>query len=83
MKLLVLLAQLESLNYNKTDLEEKRGAPEKEGEKFADEKGYPFFETSAKDNKNIEEIFKSMTWELTGAPKILDNGFDAKDGNSS
>ena len=42
---------------NKTDLEEKREVSYEEGKNFAEENNLLFFETSAKDGKNIQEIF--------------------------
>ncbi len=42
---------------NKSDLEEKRAISLEEGQKFADENNLLFFETSAKDGTNIQEVF--------------------------
>ena len=42
---------------NKTDLEEKREVSYEEGKIFAEENNLLFFETSAKDGNNIQEIF--------------------------
>ena len=42
---------------NKTDLEEQRGVSYEEGKNFAEENNLLFFETSAKDGNNIQEIF--------------------------
>ena len=42
---------------NKCDLEEKRAISLEEGQKFADENNLLFFETSAKDGTNIQEVF--------------------------
>ncbi len=42
---------------NKTDLEEKREVSYEEGKNFAEENNLLFFETSAKDGNNIQEIF--------------------------
>ena len=46
---------------NKTDLESKRVVTKEEGKKFADDNGLLFFETSAQDGTNIEELFNSAT----------------------
>ena len=52
---------------NKCDLEEKRQVSKEEGKKVAEENDMIFFETSAKDNININEVF------LKSAQKILEN----------
>ena len=46
---------------NKTDLESKRIVTREEGQKFADDNGLLFFETSAQDGTNIEELFTQAT----------------------
>ena len=46
---------------NKTDLENKRIVSKEEGQKFADDNGLLFFETSAQDGTNIEELFTEAT----------------------
>ena len=52
---------------NKSDLNDKRQVSIEEGKKVADESNMIFFETSAKDNVNINEVF------LKSAQKILEN----------
>ena len=52
---------------NKCDLEEKRQVSIEEGKKVAEENDMIFFETSAKDNININEVF------VKSAQKILEN----------
>ena len=42
---------------NKIDLEDKREVSYEEGKNFAEENNLLFFETSAKDGNNIQEIF--------------------------
>ena len=42
---------------NKIDLEDKRQISYEDGKKFAEENGMLFFETSAKEGNNIQEIF--------------------------
>ena len=42
---------------NKIDLEEKREVSYEEGKNFAEENNLLYFETSAKDGNNIQEIF--------------------------
>ena len=49
---------------NKTDLEEKRAVQRVEGERFAEDNGLLFFETSAKSGKNIEEMFNKCTEDI-------------------
>ena len=49
---------------NKTDLEEKRAVQRAEGEKFAEDNGLLFFETSAKNGQNIEEMFNKCTEDI-------------------
>ena len=46
---------------NKIDLEmENREIGYDEGKRYAEEQGYPFFETSAKCNINVDETFNKM-----------------------
>lgn len=46
---------------NKSDMaEEKRAVPYSRGQALADENNIPFFETSAKDNSNVEEVFTAI-----------------------
>lgn len=45
---------------NKCDLEDQRIVSTEEGSRFAQEKNIPFIETSAKDGKNVTELFEKM-----------------------
>jgi Ras-related protein Rab-2A len=56
---------------NKTDLEDKRVISKVEGQKFADDNGLLFFETSAKNGDNIEEMFNKCTEEIVSR---IENG---------
>ena len=49
---------------NKTDLESKRVVSKEEGQKFADDNGLLFIETSAHDGTNIEELFNKATTDI-------------------
>ena len=49
---------------NKSDLEDKREVTFQEGEEFAKNNGLYFFETSAKNFKNIKEAFNKLTEEI-------------------
>lgn len=66
---------------NKCDLEENRAVKTEEGESLARQYGIPFLETSAKDSKNVEEMFITMA----GAMKKKAGGLstNANVGNSS
>ena len=49
---------------NKCDLEEKREINKNEGEDFSKENNINFFETSAKDGINVNEIFQDLANEI-------------------
>jgi Ras-related protein Rab-1A len=49
---------------NKSDLEEERQVTKKEAEEFAKSKDLFFFETSAKNNDNVEKVFQFYTYKL-------------------
>lgn len=50
---------------NKSDMaEEKRAVPYSKGQALADEYKIQFFETSAKDNLNVEEVFTSIAKDV-------------------
>ena len=49
---------------NKKDLESKRIVSTEEGQKFANENGLLFYETSAQDGTNIEDMFNKVTSDI-------------------
>ena len=62
---------------NKSDLEEQRVITKEEGEELAEELRIEFFETSAKDGTNVEEVFLKSANEIA---KRLDEGlYDLND----
>ena len=46
---------------NKDDDHEKKAVPLEEAQQFADQIGIPLYETSAKEGKNVEEVFHAIT----------------------
>ena len=59
---------------NKNDLENKRQVLTKDAKKYADEMNAVFFETSAKDNINIDELFHEMASKIPNSDNII--GYD-------
>lgn len=49
---------------NKSDLESERKVTYDQGKEFADQYGMKFLETSAKDAKNVQQAFETMTREI-------------------
>ena len=49
---------------NKIDMEEERKVTTEEGQKLADEYGFPFIETSAKSGINIDETFSDLVEKI-------------------
>jgi len=52
---------------NKSDREDARAVATDEGEELARQYGVQFFETSAKDNKNVDECFAAIARETKDA----------------
>ena len=48
---------------NKCDMENNRRVTVNQGKEYAEQNGMKFFETSAKDSKNVSEIFLDLTKE--------------------
>ena len=65
---------------NKTDLESKRVVSQKEGKNFAEENNMVFYETSALDGTNVEDVFDYAVKELLDR---LETGKMEWDANSS
>ena len=65
---------------NKLDLNEFRVVPKEEGEKFAKEHNYKFYETSAKTGENVveaftdifDQLYKKFKDEITGTKAVKD-----------
>ncbi|KAJ3423679.1 ras and ef-hand domain-containing protein [Anaeramoeba flamelloides] len=49
---------------NKSDLESKREVPKEIGQLFAEQHGLKFIETSAKMNKNVDEMFEQISKQM-------------------
>ena len=64
---------------NKTDLEDQRKIIKEEGESLAKKYGINFFEVSAKDNINIDQLFLETVKSLL---EKNDNGLNEENGNS-
>ena len=63
---------------NKIDMEEERKVKTEEGKKLADEFGLPFYETSAKNDININETFENLVEEIDKTySKLGANGGEA------
>ncbi len=61
---------------NKIDLESKREVKTEEGQKFCEEKNYEFFEVSAKDGKNLDDMLFSSVASLPFFMSINTDGYN-------
>ena len=55
---------------NKSDMEDKRKVPAEEGKKLAEKWGCPFFETSAKFRRNVDDAFDALVREVRRFQKM-------------
>lgn len=63
---------------NKSDLEDRRAVQTEDAQSYADEAGLLFFETSAKDAKNVQELFTAIAKKLP-----LDNPANSRGGRAT
>ena len=63
---------------NKIDMEEERKVKTEEGQKIADEHGFPFVETSAKDGTNINETFENLVEKIDTIFSNMENNNKGK-----
>jgi small GTP-binding protein len=61
---------------NKSDLEDKRMVSKDECQKFAEEKGIPFVEASAKDGNNVQELFITLTERFISSAQAQERSQD-------
>ena len=66
---------------NKNDLYEERVIEEEEGQKYANDIGASFFETSAKDHDTIENLFLDICEQFI--KKVNENNNDGKDNSNN
>ena len=62
---------------NKCDMESDRKVTVEQGKDFASQYGMKFFETSAKENRNVEEAFKEMTKDIINSLKKVNEKANA------
>ncbi|XP_057458279.1 ras-related protein RHN1-like isoform X3 [Lotus japonicus] len=70
-----------ALAANKSDLEPKREVETEEGEKFAQENGMFYMETSAKTAENINELFYEIAKRLARALPLKPSGISLNNDN--
>jgi len=54
---------------NKDDMPERKVVLTEDAKRFASQMGIQLFETSAKDNKNVEEMFQAITRQVLATKK--------------
>ena len=57
---------------NKIDMKEERKIKEEDGKKLAEEYGFPFHETSARDGINVDETFEDLVERIDSVYSKLD-----------
>jgi small GTP-binding protein len=67
---------------NKSDLESSRRVTYQRGKEFADSMGIGFFETSAKENRNVEAVFKGLAKQITGKLRAAAAAADTEAGRA-
>jgi Ras-related protein Rab-1A len=68
---------------NKSDLDSKRQVEFEEAKAFADERGIPFLETSAKSATNVEKAFLTMAAEIKNRMATVPQQDDSNKGTVS
>lgn len=68
---------------NKSDLESKRVVSMETAKQFADEKKITYYETSAKDNVNVNEVFTFLADKIKSLNQRSEKGIDIKRDSSS
>jgi Ras-related protein Rab-1A len=63
---------------NKSDLDSKRQVTFEEAQAFANERGIPFLETSAKSSLNVEKAFLTMAAEIKNRMAMVPQPEEAK-----
>ena len=63
---------------NKIDLTDKREVSTQEGQAYAENLGFTFLETSAKESVNVDDAFFTMTNEIRERANLLD-GFEEEE----
>ena len=58
---------------NKIDLTDKREVSTQEGQAYAENLGFTFLETSAKESVNVDDAFFTMTNEIRERANLLDD----------
>lgn len=54
---------------NKDDMPDRKVVLTEDAQRFANQMGIQLFETSAKDNKNVEEMFNAITRQVLATKK--------------
>jgi len=68
---------------NKCDMDSKRQVEYEEAKAFADERGIPFLETSAKDATNVEKAFIQMAGDIKNRMAMVPQAEEAASGSGA